>query len=377
MHSVPDPSRVRFTGPLSDCAAALVEELARLGYTTTSATNVMQLAAHLSRWLGSEGIDLGEVSGGVIDRFLAVRRATYAHHYSGQALRPVLAYLRREGVVPAVQAASAASSPVELLLVRYRRYLVVDRGLTGPVADAYTHWVTPFVRDVAGTEPAAIGNLAAVDVAGFLTTRLPSMTRKTAQMTACALRSFLRFLARENLVETDLADAVPAVAHRRLSGLPEPLSPAQILGLLGACDRSTATGPAGAALRRSLRARAGRHRLASRGRDRPGQGRAHRPAAVTGRRWRRDRGLPAGGATGNYGRDRVRDGRCTACPVGAFGPELHRCQSRQAGGAGNDSCAPAASHRRQPDSERRGEFGGGLAPAAACEPGDHCDLRED
>lgn len=242
MRSTPDPSRVRFVGPLSPSAAGLVEELSRLGYTATSAANVMQLAAHLSRWLSSEGIELGEVSGAVIERFLAVRRATYTGHYSLQALRPVLGYLRREGLVP-VEPAPVPVSAVEVLLARYRRYLVDDRGLSGPVADAYSHWVTPFVCDVLGAEPSAgAGGLTAVDVAGFLTTRLPSMTRKTAQMTACALRSFLRFLHEETIVDATLADAVPAVAHRRLSGLPQPLEQGQVLALLEACDRSTATG---------------------------------------------------------------------------------------------------------------------------------------
>jgi len=111
----------------------LVEELARLGYATTSATSVMQLAAHLSRWLSSEDVDLGGVSGAVIERFVAVRRATYANHYSTQALRPVLVYLRREGLVPAEQPSPAPSSPVEVLLARYHQRLVVDRGLTSPV----------------------------------------------------------------------------------------------------------------------------------------------------------------------------------------------------------------------------------------------------
>lgn len=77
---------------------------------------------------------------------------------------------------------------------------------------------------------------------GFLTTRLPWMTRKTAQMTACALRSFLRFLHDQQILPVSLADAVPAVAHRRLSGLPEPLAQEEVAALLHACDRSTAVG---------------------------------------------------------------------------------------------------------------------------------------
>ena len=45
MHSIPDPSQVRFTGPLAAYAPALAEELAALGYTRTSATAKLQLAA--------------------------------------------------------------------------------------------------------------------------------------------------------------------------------------------------------------------------------------------------------------------------------------------------------------------------------------------
>lgn len=60
-----------------------------------------------------------------------------------------------------------AVSGIEVLLTRYRRYLVSDRGLSGPVADAYSHWVTPFVTDVlGGTDPVArVAVVTAADVA--------------------------------------------------------------------------------------------------------------------------------------------------------------------------------------------------------------------
>ena len=135
------------------------------------------------------------------------------------------------------------SSPTEVLLARYRQYLTDERGLGGPVAKAYSNWVTPFVEDRTDAEGhVGFAELTAGDVARFLIAHLPSMTRKTAQMTACALRSFLRFLHAEQIVEVGLADAVPAVAHRRLSGLPQALTPVQVDALLGACGCS---GPVG------------------------------------------------------------------------------------------------------------------------------------
>ncbi len=241
MHSTPDPSHVRFTGPLTRFASELAEELALLGYTATSATAQLQFAAHLSRWLESQGMGPGDLTGPVIERFLVVRRADYTSHFSLEALEPVLGYLRRQGLVPA--AAVPASSPVEVLMARYCEYLTDERGLSDAVTRAYSHWVTPFVEDKTDSEgQVGFAELTAGDIAGFLTTRLPTMTRKTAQMTACALRSFLRFAHDQQMVAVALADAVPAVAHRRLSGLPQPLNPTQVTALLDACARSSAVG---------------------------------------------------------------------------------------------------------------------------------------
>ena len=77
-----NPFRVRFVGPLAPHAAELAHEFSRLGYSVTSAVIVVRFAAHLSRWLASEEIELSAVTDAVIDRFLAVRRVEYTSHYS-------------------------------------------------------------------------------------------------------------------------------------------------------------------------------------------------------------------------------------------------------------------------------------------------------
>jgi len=242
MHSIPDPFRVRFVGPLAPYVSGLAAELESLGYATTSAVIQLQVAAHLSRWLAAEHLGPADLNDPVIERFLVARRRSHTNHYSRQSLVPMLGYLRRIGVTPP-ESAPTPPSAADPVLTRFRRYLLVERSLTEPVAEAYSHWVAPFVEHLAGRAQAVeLGPVTAIDVTGFLTAYLPGLSRKSAQMTACSLRSFLRFLHSQGMVEVSLADTVPAVAFRRLSGLPRALTPGQVQALLGACDRSTPVG---------------------------------------------------------------------------------------------------------------------------------------
>lgn len=243
MHSSPDPSRVRFTGPLAPYAPALGSELAALGYTRTSAANQLQLAAHLSRWLEARGAGGRDLTPELIGQFLLERRRSYAKLHTLRALAPAVGLLRRLGVVPLAPPAAASTAPAEVLLEEFGRYLAGRRALTGPVVTAYLHWARPFTREVlcAGGVCRA-GEVTAAEVSRFLAASLPAMSRKSAQMTACAVRSLLRFLHAEAVMPADLTGVVPPVASWRLSGLPRALPAGQVAALLGACDISSPAG---------------------------------------------------------------------------------------------------------------------------------------
>jgi len=145
--------------------------------------------------------------------------------------------------VPDALPPEPAVSGADVLLDRFGCYLAGRRALTVPVVRAYVHWVRPFTEEVLcprGVD--RVGDLSAGEVAGFLAARLPGMSRKSAQMTACALRSLLRFLHAEAMVSACLVDAVPTVASWRLSGLPRALAAEEVQALLDTCDRS---GPVG------------------------------------------------------------------------------------------------------------------------------------
>jgi integrase/recombinase XerD len=99
---VRDPLRVVVTGPLAGYAAGFCAELERQGYAPQSASELAQLMAHVSRWLDGQGLMPEELTEEVADRFLADRRGRYRKFRTRRGLRPLLTYLRRIGVVPAV-----------------------------------------------------------------------------------------------------------------------------------------------------------------------------------------------------------------------------------------------------------------------------------
>lgn len=243
MHSSSDPSHVRFTGPLAPFAPELVSALRLLGYTRTSATIKLGATAHLSRWLSAQGLDLSDLTDEVLRQFVVARRGEYTSHRSARSFAPIVEYLRRVGAMPPASPPQPPTRPGDVLLARFHDFLVHQRSLSTPVADAYCHWVHPFVAHVSGNEGIDhVSVLTAGDVTQFLTGYLPALSRKQAQMTACGLRAFLRFAYVRGIVSADLATAIPSFPLRRLSRVPDGLTMRQVDALFDACDRSTSVG---------------------------------------------------------------------------------------------------------------------------------------
>ena len=65
---------------------------------------------------------------------------------------------------------------------------------------------------------------------------------KTTQGIFTRLRSFLRYLFAEGLLDEDLSSSIPAISGRRHAALPKFLTPVQLQSVLNACDRTTSAG---------------------------------------------------------------------------------------------------------------------------------------
>jgi integrase/recombinase XerD len=188
-----DSSRVRVSGPLERYAAGFVAELVESGYRPNAAAVQLRLLAHLSGWLEREGIDPGELREPELERFRANDLAVVRSLRIADGLVPLLGYLRGLGVVPA--AVEPALSSAELLLDRYRDYLLVERGLTAGTARGYVDCVRSFVSSRArGDGEVDLAGLTAQDVLGFVLADCQCRQRRSAKLMVTALRSLLRFL---------------------------------------------------------------------------------------------------------------------------------------------------------------------------------------
>src|SRR4051794_14947511 len=228
-------------GPLERHAIGFAEGLLREGYSLSSASQHVCFIAHLDRWMQAEGVELDGLSGSVIERYLAQRRAAgYVEYRSVRALQPLLGHLAPLGVLPVPQ--EVPPGPVEELLGRYRDYLLVERGVTAGTARGYVDCVRPFVAGRLHGGVLDLVGVTAGDVTGFVLAVCPGRAVGSAKLIVCALRSLLGWLHLTGAVPVPLATVVPSVAGWRLSGLPKGLEPGQLRSLLGACDRRTPTG---------------------------------------------------------------------------------------------------------------------------------------
>ena len=235
-----EPSRVRVTGPLEPFAAGFVAELQESGYRPAAAAVQVRVLAHLSGWMQEEHVSADGLREPEVERFRREHVAGVAS-VRGAGTAVVLSYLRGLGVVPA--AAPPLVTAAGELLEQYRRYLMVERGLTAGTARGYVDIVRPFVESrVTAAGEVELWDLSPADVLGFLLAETDRRSRKSAKLLVSALRSVLGFWHVQGLVARPLAGAVPSVAGWRLAGLPRALDAGQVRTLLDSCDRSTVAG---------------------------------------------------------------------------------------------------------------------------------------
>lgn len=233
--------RSRVSGPLEPVLPAFAEELARLGFTRTSAEQHVCFLADLDRWMAASNLDVGDLSREVVDAFLAHRcEAGYALYSSRRAIAPLLEFMSGQGLLRVED--PAPLGPVERLLTDYDSYLRAERGLANETVDCYLRCVRRFVEARVRGGALDLASLTARDVSGYVLAVCPGKAKGSAKLVVTSLRSLLGWLHMTGAVPVALGGAVPAAAGWRLARLPEALEPDAVDRLLASCDRRTVVG---------------------------------------------------------------------------------------------------------------------------------------
>jgi site-specific recombinase XerD len=151
---------------------------------------------------------------------------------------PFIIHLHRLGVLVDTEV-PAQPTESERLLASFETYLARERGLVKGTVRFYVHIARLFVdRRPGGVD---LSGLSAREITAFTAAICEGRGLSSCRQAVSALRSFLRFLAVEDIVDIGLDQAVLSVAGSSPS-LPRAISAEQVSRLLASCDRRRGSG---------------------------------------------------------------------------------------------------------------------------------------
>lgn len=230
-------------GPLAPHINSFAESVREQGYAMSSIHRQVLLAACFSRWLGQQRVGLRSIASGHAARYLRYR-AQHVRPQAGDAtaIRHLIGFLRREGVVPAEEMSIPRLTPAEQCAKGYEQYLRETRALADATVINYMPFIHDFLKGRFGDGSVTLSRLKACDVVGFVQRKAPCLHLKRAKLMTTALRSFLQYVRLCGEVTLDLGAAVPVVANWSMPSIPRAIAPDQVRQLLASIDRRTTIG---------------------------------------------------------------------------------------------------------------------------------------
>jgi integrase/recombinase XerD len=230
-------------GPLASHIGSFARWVGEQGYCLWSLRRQVRLAACFSRWLGRNGVKVRSISSEHAVQYLRYQaRRVQIHKGDTAALRYLIEFLNREGVLPDEKVAIPRLTPVEQCAQAFECYLRDERVLATATILNYMPLIRCFLKDRFGHGTVQLSRLCAGDVVGFVQRQAPRLHPKRSKVLTTALRCFLQYARYRGEVMADLAAAVPVVPNWSRTGLPRAISTEQVRQLLASINRRTAMG---------------------------------------------------------------------------------------------------------------------------------------
>ena len=226
------------SGPLLPYGAGFEATLIEQGYSADSVKRHLRLMVHVSRWLDARNLAGTDLTATRVGEFLRGRRAEgHKHPVSVAGIVPLLEFLCSVGATPKVEPEVVAGT-VDALMANYRCYLLEERGLSERSSvPNYLAVARRFVTHVRIRAPQQMRDLSAAVVTSFVLAAARRQSVGEAKTISTRLRSFLHYLELEGLAPPGLLAAVPSITGWQMTGLPRPISAANVTALLDSCDR--------------------------------------------------------------------------------------------------------------------------------------------
>jgi len=222
---------------------AFAQALSRAGYSSTAGTHHLRSAEHFLHWVHQEKISFADLSEVIVERFAAhmqtcqcygLRRASQVGTlYSVQLFLEI-----GIGLESNASSAVALESKGRVLFLAFCQWMRRHRGTSELTLYNYGNSLRRFLT-VVGEDP---GKLDAQYLRRFVLEESGLKGSKAAQRCTTALRMFIRFLVADGKCLSSLHEAIPVVAHWRLSSLPKYLQPEEIERIIGSCNLTQSVG---------------------------------------------------------------------------------------------------------------------------------------
>lgn len=232
----------RKAGLLGSEVEGYQEWLTDRGYTPDTVRNMLKDLGQVGRWLGVQGLGVGDLDERRMAAFLADRVVVGKRRALGpRAMVPLLTYLR---AVSAAPPALLSDAPLDVLLGRYRSWMVSERGLSASTVVRYERTARRFLQEQAVRDGMLVpAVLTGADVNAFLLRECARVSAGSAKGRVAELRSVLRFLYLQGVLARRLGTAVPPVGGWRLAALPPAaMSAVEVQRVLDGVDRGSDVG---------------------------------------------------------------------------------------------------------------------------------------
>lgn len=234
-----------YSGPSGPYLDGFAQHLQAEGYSWWTTRSHLNAAAHLGLWTKTMNLDMENLNEKTLLAFkkhlssCSCTSPSIKKRGSGETVgaRHFLRYLRDIGAVASRndEQRQPNHSPLH---EGFRQWMREHRGVKERTLEIYAPTVVDLLNTI-GENPKKynVENLRC-----FAFSRLKRSSRSQAKTAVKALRMFVRYLTAQGLCMPYLDEAIPRLAHWRLSNLPRYLESEDVEKIISCCDTSTPVG---------------------------------------------------------------------------------------------------------------------------------------